>query len=130
MKDEKIIEYLQSFNFWGNENLYTFAPAPQSFSKAESVFGMGALNLKYFIINKNENGVAIIPFSQTLQSIAEAAIFIPYDNISNIYTEKYKFMFVLSGTRFTIQTKDNKVVDLEYNKRPVMEELLNMFQNK
>lgn len=117
MKDEKIIEYLKEFNFWGNENIYFHTMAPQSFSKEEKIYGLRAVtSYKYFIVNKNENGITVIPFDLTGKSIADDAIIIPNDNISTIYTEKYKFLLVFSGTRLVIKTKDNKVLELAYIK--------------
>lgn len=129
MKDEKIIEYLKSFNFWGNDNVYMHVIAPEKFSNLESIYGIDSvLCFKYFIINKNENGIAVIPFDLTGKSISEAATFIPNENIDCIYMEKYKFMLFMGGIRVIIKTKDNKVLEFEYNKKK--EENINKLVNR
>lgn len=114
MKDEKIIKYLKDANLWGENNLYFFAIAPASFSNQESIYGLNVLRVKYCIVNKNENGIGIIPFDETLKCINQLITTIPHANIKEVYTEKYKFMFFISGVRLIIKTNDNKVVELDY----------------
>ena len=115
MKDEKAIQYLKDANFWGNENLYFYTFAPQSFTKYESIYGLNSLSIKYFLINSNENGIGIIPFDLTAISIKDLITFIPYSNFVGAYKEKYKFMFILPGNRLVLKFTDNKVLELEYN---------------
>lgn len=114
MKDEKIIQYLKDTNLWGENNIYFFAMAPSSFSDQESIYGLDVLWIKYYIVNKNENGIAIIPFDQTLKCISELITIIPHTSIKEVYTEKYKFMLFMKGNRLIIKTNENKVVELEY----------------
>ena len=96
MNEEKIIQYLKECNFLGNETLYFYTQIPGSFSDQASVYGMDELNIKYYIVNKNENGIGIIPFDVTGKSIANLIKFFPMSNIKEIYTEKYKFLIFLS----------------------------------
>ncbi len=113
MKDEKIIQYLKDANLWGENNLYFFAMAPNSFSNQKSIYGTKQMEIKFYIVNENENGIAIIPFDETLKSIKQLITIIPHENIKEVYTEKYKFMFFLKGNRLIIKTNENKVVELE-----------------
>lgn len=73
--------------------------------------------IKFFIVNKNEIGIGVIPFDKIGDVVEEKAVFIPNDNIDSVYLEKYKFFLVFPGTRLVIKTKGNKVLDLEYNKK-------------
>lgn len=114
MKDEKIIHYLKDANLWGENNLYFFAMAPESFSNLESIYGLDVLWIKYYIVNKNENGIAIIPFDETLKCVKQLITMIPHANIKEVYTEKYKFMFFIPGVRLIIKTNDNKVIEFDY----------------
>lgn len=126
MKDEKIIQYLKDANLWGENNLYFFTMAPGKSSAYENFYGLNELEIKYYIVNKNENGIAIIPFDETLKSIKQLITIIPHENIKEVYTEEYKFMFFLKGNRLIIKTNENKVVELEYlNTKKETEKVLN-----
>ena len=114
MKDEKVIEYLKEANFLGNENLYFYTPASPKTSKQENIYGLDALTIKYYIINKNENGIGIIPFDVTAKSIKSLIKFIPNSEISGIYKEDYKVMFIFKGTTLGIKLNDGKVLELDY----------------
>ncbi len=114
MKDEKVIKYLKEANFWGNENLYFYTPASPKASKQENIYGLDALTIKYYIINKNENGIGIIPFDITAKSIKNLIKFIPNSEISGIYKENYKVMFVFKGTTLGIKLNNGKVLELDY----------------
>ena len=115
MNEEKIIQYLKDADLWGKENLYTYTVAPPNFSGLENIYGMDAVwRIRYYIINKNEDGVAILPFDITAKIIKDLIIFIPNSDIKEVYTEKYKFMFFATGKRLVIKTKEDKVVEVEY----------------
>lgn len=115
MSEEKIIQYLKEFNFWGEENLYFYTFASQNCSNQPNLYGIYGVSFKYFIINKTERGVYVIPFDVTGKSVKEGSLFLPNENIKEVYIEKYKFMFFLSGTQLVIRTTDeNKVLELEY----------------
>lgn len=114
MKEEKMIQYLKDANLWGENNTYFFAMAPQSFSNEESIFGFDRLSTKYYIINKNEEGIGIIPFYETLKSIKELITRIPHSEIKEVNIEDYKFLFILKGTKVIIKTTENKVFEFDY----------------
>lgn len=114
MKDEKIIKYLKDANLWRENNLYFLAMVPVSLSNQKSIYGIDVLAVRYCIVNKNENGIAIIPFDETLKCISQLITMIPHANIKEVYTEKYKSMLFISGVRLIIKTNDNRVVELEY----------------
>ena len=129
MKDEKVINYLKEANFWGNENLYFYTPASPKISSQENIYGTDALGIKYYLINKNENGIGIIPFDLTAKSINNLIKFIPNSEIAGIYMENYKVMFIFKGTTLGIKLNDGKVLELDYTgKENGTGQALNMYK--
>lgn len=114
MKEEKIIQYLKNANFWGNENIYFYTVACEKLSKNESVYDLDVLSIKYYIVNRNENGIGIIPFNELGKSIKNLITFIPNSDIKEVYIEDYKFLFFIPGKKLIIKTIEDKVIELEY----------------
>lgn len=114
MKDEKIVQYLKDANLWGKSNIYFFRMLPVKLSNQQSIYGINVIGIKYCIVNKNENGIAIIPFDETLKCLNQLITVIPHTNIKEVYIEKYKFMFFIPGAKLIIKTNENKVVEVDY----------------
>ena len=115
MKEDKMIEYLKNCNFWGNENFYCYTMEPGKYSKEKNIYGLDFIHIKYYLLNKNENGIGIIPFDFTGKSIKELIKFIPNYDIKEVYVEKYKSLIFISEKRLIIKTKLDEVLEVGYN---------------
>lgn len=133
MTDEKIINAFKEANFWGKENLYfcgTILPSKIQYA----AFGVFAnINLSFIIINKNENGIGIIPIDQVSgKPLIEKVLIIPNQSISNISFEKaglfwYKTINIISKNNESISFKTQKNVLTVKSHKPNLQKFIELY---
>lgn len=116
MNDEKIINAFKEANFWGNDNLY-FSGAVLPTTGQYVVFGVFAnISLNFLIINKNEQGIGIIPIDQISgKPRVEQLLVINNANINSVTFNKaglfwYKNINIISKSNEAISFKVQKNV--------------------
>lgn len=115
MNDEKIINAFKQANFWGNNNLY-FSGAILPTIGDYLAFGVFAnMNLSYIAINKNENGIGIIPIDQISNKLLiDKILIITNENIKNVSLNNAGFLWY---KEISIISKNNELIKFKVQKK-------------